>query len=370
MPPGGRSSEHKQRVRRLPIPERPEPGVTDAGRSRPTAPHVVSRAVGNDTSGVKGAVTTVTAQVQRARTRFEQTLLGEIWDRMLETEFIDRSVALAGKAFVSFFPLIIVVAAFLPDGMRADVFTTLTHRLGITGSALQSAKTAFASAKEVRRATGVLGLVLTFFYVSSFTTALQRVYLRAWRRPAGGALGPYVRGAIWFGAVIGYMAILGAARGVLAADALMPIYLLVAVAGSTALWWFTAWAMLMRQVRMRVLWPAGLITGLALGIYGLTSSLWMPENVTKNTHQYGIFGVALALVSWFSGAAICIMVGACAGPVLARDPGPVGRFIRKGEDEILVPGAPPDLPPPSRPLKLKDAFKPIEDEAGPATPAD
>jgi hypothetical protein len=30
---------------------------------------------------------------------------------MLEIEFVDRSVALAGKAFVSFFPLVIVVAA-------------------------------------------------------------------------------------------------------------------------------------------------------------------------------------------------------------------------------------------------------------------
>ena len=34
-----------------------------------------------------------------------------------------------------------------------------------------------------------------------------------------------------------------------------------------------------------------------------------------------------------------------------------------------MPGAPPDLPAPTRPLKLKDAFQTIEDEAGPATPA-
>ena len=40
----------------------------------------------------------------------------------------------------------------------------------------------------------------------------------------------------------------------------------------------------------------------------------------------GIFGVALALVAWFSGAAICIVVGACAGPVLAEDPGPIGAW--------------------------------------------
>ena len=48
----------------------------------------------------------------------ERTLLGRVWDRMLEIEFVDRSVALAGKAFVSFFPLVIVVASFAPTRIR------------------------------------------------------------------------------------------------------------------------------------------------------------------------------------------------------------------------------------------------------------
>jgi len=38
------------------------------------------------------------------RTRLERSIVWRVWERMLETEFIDRSVALAGKAFVSFFP--------------------------------------------------------------------------------------------------------------------------------------------------------------------------------------------------------------------------------------------------------------------------
>jgi uncharacterized BrkB/YihY/UPF0761 family membrane protein len=82
------------------------------------------------------------------RSRLEGLLLWRVWERMLEIEFVDRSVALAGKAFVSFFPLVIVVAAFVPESVRSSILTT----------------------------------------------ALQRVYLRAWRRrptpapaPTGGA---------------------------------------------------------------------------------------------------------------------------------------------------------------------------------------
>jgi membrane protein len=310
----------------------------------------------------------VTARVRAARARLDSSLIGQVWARMLEVEFIDRSVALAGKAFVSFFPLVIVVAAFLPDAMRADVFTTLTHRLGITGDALASTRTAFASADEVRRATGVLGLILTFFYVSSFTTALQRVYLRAWRRPAGRAIGPYLRGAAWFAAVVLYLALLGAARDVLVGGALTPVFVVVALTVGTGLWWLTAYAMLLRQVRFRVLLPVGLFTGTAMGLYGLAATVWMPENVSRNTDQFGMFGVALALVTWFSGAAICIIVGACLGPVLAADPGWIGRLVRGPADAVLVPGAPPDLPAVTRPTRLADAFRPAEDDVGDAGP--
>lgn len=318
------------------------------------------------TEGRRGRASAVAARWGAARARLERTLVGQVWARMLEVEFIDRSVALAGKAFVSFFPLVIVVAAFLPSSMRTSVFTTLTHRLGITGNALASTREAFASADEVRRATGVLGLILTFFYVSSFTTALQRVYLRAWRRPAGSAIGPYVRGATWFAAVVLYLALLGAARDVLVGGALTPVFVVVALAVGTGLWWLTAYAMLLRQVRFRVLLPVGLFTGTAMGLYGLAATVWMPENVSRNTNQFGTFGIALALVTWFSGAAICIIVGACLGSVLAADPGWIGRLVRGPADAVLAPDAPPDLPPMPRPARLADAFRPIEDDASDA----
>ena len=60
------------------------------------------------------------------RTRLERLLIWRVWERLLEIEFLDRSVALAGKAFVSFFPLVIVVAAFLPEG-HADLDPDRAH---------------------------------------------------------------------------------------------------------------------------------------------------------------------------------------------------------------------------------------------------
>ncbi len=275
---------------------------------------------------------------------------------MLEIEFVDRSVALAGKAFVSFFPLVIVVAAFLPTGMRSAIFTTLTRRLGIQGNALSLAREAFTSADDVRRATGVLGLVLTILFASSFTTALQRVYLRAWRRPRDLKVGSYSRGVSWLLAMLVYLTATGVFARAIGSGAGLVVVVPLVAASAVAWWWFTSWFLLLGHLRWRVLLPGALITAVAMLGYAVSASLWMPRTVTENLDQFGFFGIALALVTWFSGASICVLIGACAGPVLASDPGLLGRLTRGRTDEVLVPDAPPSLVPPERAMRLRDVF--------------
>jgi membrane protein len=315
----------------------------------------------NEHRSIPQRVADVRSRVDPVRDRAQRMLLWRVWERLLEIEFVDRSVALAGKAFVSFFPLVIVVAAFCPSGVRTSIFATLTARLGIRGEALTTARQAFATADDVRRATGLLGLVLTIFFASSFTTAIQRVYLRAWRRPPGGKVGAYTRGPAWLIVVLASMAVLGALRGVLGNGPGLAVFAVVSLVTTSALWWFTGWFLLLGEVRWRVLVPSAVITSIAMAGFGVSATVWMPDVVTRNEAQFGFFGVALALVTWFSGAAICILVGACAGPVFAEDPGPVGRLVRGDDPDVLTPGARPSLPPPSRELTLRDAFKPAEE---------
>ena len=127
----------------------------------------------------RSGISEVRERIARLRTWLERLLIWRVWERMLEIEFVDRSVALAGKAFVSFFPLVIVVAAFVPERTRASIISAVAARLGLRGDAFSLVQASFASSDDIRRATGLLGLVLTIFFATSFTTALQRVYLRA-----------------------------------------------------------------------------------------------------------------------------------------------------------------------------------------------
>jgi membrane protein len=295
------------------------------------------------------------------RTRLERLLIWRVWERMLEIEFVDRSIALAGKAFVSFFPLVIVVAAFLPEGIRSSILTAVTARFGLRGDALTIARESFASSEDIRQATGLLGLVLTILFASSFTTALQRVYLRAWRRPPRAGAGMYGRGTLCLLLVLACMALLGGLWGALDGGLGVGLFAVLSLVVTAGLWWFFAWFLLMGDVRARVLLPTGVLTSIATGLYAVSARIWMPGLVTSNEAQFGFFGVALAVVTWFSGAAICILIGACAGPVFAEDPGWVGTRIRGGEPQTLTAGARAPLPPPARELSLRDAFHSTDD---------
>jgi membrane protein len=308
----------------------------------------------------RSGVSEAPGRVARLRTWLERLLIWRVWERMLEIEFVDRSVALAAKAFVSFFPLVIVVAAFVPARLRMSIITALAARLGLRGEAFSLVQSSFASSDDIRRATGVVGLLLTIFFATSFTTALRRVYMRAWRRPPHSGVDNYWRGVTWLFAILLSLAVLGGLRAAAGDGAGVVVWAVVGLAVYVGLWWFTAWWLLLGEVRMRVLAPTGVITGIAMAGYGLSASIWMPQVVASNQEQFGFFGVALALVTWFSGAAICILVGACAGPVFAEDTGRLGRFIR-GDDGTLNAGAPPELPPPTRELSLRDAFRTGED---------
>jgi membrane protein len=132
------------------------------------------------------SVRTGRAAAERLTGRIEPTVLGRLWSRLLEVEFVDRAVALAAKAFVCFFPLLIIVTALSPESIRANVLESLTDRFGISGEPFELVRQAFATADQTRTASGMFGVLTTVLFGVAFTSSLQRTYLRAWRRPGGG----------------------------------------------------------------------------------------------------------------------------------------------------------------------------------------
>ncbi len=191
---------------------------------------------------------------------------------------------------------------------------------------------------------------------------MQRGFFHAWRRPKHGGIGHYYRGVVCLLAALAGILIIGVVAGSLGGGIEAGVLAVVTLAVSSGLWWFFAWFLLMGDVRARVLVPTGVFIGVATSVYAATSVIWMSENVTSNEAQFGIFGISLALVAWFSGAASCVLTGACAGAILAEDPGRIGAFVRGGQSQTLSAGARPSLPPPARELTVRDAFRGTDDD--------
>jgi len=206
-------------------------------------------------------------------------------------------------------------------------------------------------------------LLFTFFYISSFTTALRRVYTKAWRRPSSGRASGYAVGAAWLIGIVAYFAILGVLHAFLARGPEKIAFAIAALAFGIAVWWITPWLMLQRQVRFRVLATSAVLTGTGMAVYGVSASLWMPRTVSENQHQFGFFGVALALVTWLTGAGMIIVISACTAPVVAEDPGWIGRLVRGSDtSSVLADGAPPSAGAPPRAPTLSDALGVQRDE--------
>ena len=220
---------------------------------------------------------------------------------MLEIEFVDRSIALAGKAFVLFFPLVIVVAAFMPPAsgpLLLDLHDTDPPTRNRGSSARRAG--VLLRGRRVPRATGALGLVLTFSSPVRSQSPSNACTCGRGSVPPAGVVSAYTRGCTRLVAALGGPWSAGALSRHRNASTrrCLPRR---ALAMSTALWWFSARCVVVlgpRPLAGVSASPPALPSGATLSLYALSVTVGMPSVVTANQAQVGLFGFALALTTW------------------------------------------------------------------------
>ena len=302
-------------------------------------------------------------RLERLAEAVDRSTVGRLWQRLVEVEFVDRSIALAAKAFVSLFPLMAVAAALTPPVVGQAILASMASRFGLEGKALELVREAFATADQIRASTSIVGLVLTVLFAVSFTTALQRCYLRVWRRPPQGSLRDRQRGFVWLAMMLAFLAMVGAVSRVLTGPPGTVATVVLGLGGSSLLWWWTAHTLLRGEVRWRPLLPTAIATGVGAAVYAAAASVWMPRVIAENVGQFGFVGVSLSFVTWFVGFGFLILASVALGPVLSEGDGRVARWLRGPGDEVLTPGARPALPGPATPPRLVDRFQRSSDES-------
>ena len=288
--------------------------------------------------------------------RFGRTMIWRWLLRLLEIEFLDRSTALAAKAFIALLPLVAVVVAVLPSSVSSPWIDATTEALGVSAQA--ASKT--ASADSARATFGVVGLVLLVFYATSFGTSLQRLYRRVWRRPASERANR-LKILEWLTVFVLYSTLVTLAASAVSADGKSDAVLVLELAGGALLWTWTARVLLGREVRWRALWVGGLLTQVALMAYETATVAWLPQTLGANTDTFGAYGAAITMLAVLIGCAFVVVVVAALPPVIAETDNWLGCLLSGGDP--LESDAPPALPPPSSsPLR---AWLPGADMDGP-----
>jgi membrane protein len=234
-------------------------------------------------------------------------------DRLVEIQFVDRSIALGSLAFTALVPLLVIASAFLPgtDGLANE----LISRFHLHGATAALVRDVFAQPDAVRQSISWLGVLLLVGAALSFTRGLQRVYELSWRLEVRGLAGTRA-GLIWIGSIVVWSTVFATARDWLL-DATGPVgSLTVLLAGDALLWLWSPWILLARRVDWRRLVPTALLTAVAMTAISIGSVIYMPEAIGRAATHYGPIGIAIALVSWLVGIGFALTACAAVGAVL------------------------------------------------------
>jgi membrane protein len=232
--------------------------------------------------------------------------------RFVELEGFDRSMALAGQSFAALLPLMIVFGT-VAHGSTDEVADDLIERFDVSGSAAETLREAIAQPPD--SGVSVVGVVLLVISALSFTRAMQRLYVRAWRLEKLGLRGN-LWGLLWLAAFIAYWslqpAIVGLVDGVLA--------FALSLALSTALWLCTPWLLVARRVSWRRLLPQAFLAAVGLAALAIAGAIYLPRAVASTSAEFGVLGVAFTLLSLLFALTFVVVVAAAIGATLGESP--------------------------------------------------
>jgi uncharacterized BrkB/YihY/UPF0761 family membrane protein len=248
-----------------------------------------------------------------ARRRLDGSFAGRFLRELLELRVFDRALALASKSFIAVLPLSILSTAVVSGRSFGD---QLARRFGLEGAGADAARALFATPAQIEASIGLLGVLILISSVMSFSRALERAYLDCWRLPPlGSATG---RRLLWLTGFTLALTLLSFVRSTWV-DADTPVlqWILGALAAGLFFLW-TPYLLLGRRLTARRLLPTAVLTGSALLILAVGSTLALPQYVSHDTERYGLVGFTFAMVSWLFAASLLVVGAAALGAMLDR----------------------------------------------------
>jgi membrane protein len=232
--------------------------------------------------------------------------------RLTGLHFVNTIMLFAASFLFSTLPLLVILDSLA--GRRID--TDLTHHLGLDAPAAHVVDDLFVDTPSHSASAIVLALVLSLAGTLSLAGAVQSIYEQIFQRHHQGRTN-IIRLLLWlpglllwllFNAVIS-QATTGISGGLILKGC-------VALAGTTAFFWWSMHLMLGGLHKWRPLLLPAAVTGLLwIGLQAF-AALYFSSTIISDSKLYGSVGVVFSLLLWFMGIGAVITLGALAGAVI------------------------------------------------------
>lgn len=257
-------------------------------------------------------------------------------------EPFDRAMTLAAQAFTSIFPLVIAALSVLNRPDAGWLSERLADTLGLPSSSRSILEDALPDNNEQAATFGFLGLLIVLVSATSFSRALTRMYAKAWSIPSPGWSKPWR----WITAVTAIAASAVLLRALQRAgdgsDAGMAGALLLTFLVNSVLWTWVPSVLLARKISWPLLAPGGVLMGVVSVVSYFVSRIYMPHALEYAEEKFGDLGVAFTYIGWLFAVAFALIAATVIGVVLAREPGPVSRFLASRASGSGSATAPPE----------------------------
>jgi membrane protein len=248
-------------------------------------------------------------------------VLGRLVSELVRVEVIDRALAIGAQALLAVLPLLVVVAAFAPPSLGADVLAQIRDAMGIPADLAEPLQQLVLPEDQVRQEVGWVGLLITLISGTSFSRALQRAYAKVWDLTGVRRSGAVRSSVLWLVGLLVYFDVVVLIERVFegtSMDLLPPVLVLAAL--QLAMWWWSARVLLLWRVPWSGLLPSAVLTVVGMLLLMAGSDLVMPRYATVSVEQFGSFGLVLAAASWLVAFGFVVIVTAVLGRVAAEQP--------------------------------------------------
>lgn len=254
------------------------------------------------------------------------TLIERIINGFTAIEPFDRAMTLAAQAFVSIVPIMIVLAAVRPN--KESFGATMGDVMGLSNDVQEALSGSIPSSASVVSGVGFFGFLVAFFSATSYSRALERMFLKVWDVPK-----PPLRTAWrWVATIVAVMvalALLALTQSILA-DRPFDNVLETAVRFVvwTVVWTYVPWVLMRTEISLRALTFTGAIIAVALTALGAFGTIYLPIVLTTGAEEFGVLGLVFAYISWIFVLSFAIVGATVVGRACAQDEGILGRLVR------------------------------------------